>query len=137
MNPFVQTVGRAAIAATAGAVVIYLVADALGASMEASQPGSDGPEVVPLGLVIGQSLLLPIIGAGLAWLLARRTAKARTIYMWAAMALFVLTSLSALVNGDTAGTIVALLLIHVAVLAPTLLWVVPALPAPNGESAAG
>ncbi len=128
MNPFVQTVGRAAIAAAAGAVAIYLIADALGASMEASQPGADGPEVVPLGLVIGQSFLLPIIGAGVAYLLSKRTAKAPTIYVGIAVALFVLTSISAIVNGETAGTVIALLLIHVAVLAPTLLWVVPALP---------
>jgi len=44
------------------------------------------------------------------------------------MVVFVVLSISALFNGDGAGTVVALLIIHVAVLLPTLLWVVPALP---------
>ena len=130
MNEFSKLAVQAAVVAAIGSVIVYLVADALGASMLASQPGADEPQEVPLLLVVVQSLLFPLIGAGVGWFLSRRTSSGPRIFTWLAVAVFVLLSISALVNGDGAGTVVALLLMHVAVLAPTLVWVVPALPDP-------
>ena len=125
---------RAAVVSVIGSVIVYVVADALGASMLANQPGSDEPEEVALVLVVVQSLLFPLIGAAIGWVISRRTSAGPKIFTWLAAAVFVLLSVSALVNGDGAGTIVALLVMHVVVLAPTLVWVVPAMPAPETQT---
>ncbi len=135
MNEYTQIALRAAVIATIGSVIVYLVADALGASMLANQPGSDEPEEVPLLLVIVQSFAFPLIGAVFAWFISKRRSTGPRIFTWLAVAIFVLLSISALVNGDGAGTIVALLLMHIVVLVPTLRWIVPALPAPAIETA--
>ena len=137
MREYAKIAVRAAVVASVGSVIIYLIADALGASMLASQPGGDGTEDVPLALVVVQSLLFPLVGATVAWFIARRMSNGGKIYTWLAIAVFIGLSISALANGDGASTVIALLSMHVAVLVPTLLWVVPALPSPGLEKSAG
>lgn len=61
------------------AAVVHVISLALHASMAATTPGSDGPMEIPLGLTIIQSLVFTLIGAGVAWLIAKRSDRAPRI----------------------------------------------------------
>lgn len=95
--------------------------------MRANIPGSDEPQQIPLALVIVQSVTFTLLGAAVAKLIARFTERAAGAYTTLAVIVFLLLSISAVVNGEDSGTVIALLLEHFAVLIPTLVLVVPEL----------
>ena len=82
---------------------------------------------IPLLLSVAQAFGITLIGAGVAFLIARRSDDAARIYMWIAVVLFVLMTGNAFVAADGVATAIVLTLMHIAVLVPNLYWVVPAL----------
>ena len=116
---------QAGLVAAVGAGLIHAIGLLLDVSMVADGP--TGVAEIPLLLSVAQAFGITLIGAGVAFLIARRSDDAARIYMWIAVVLFVLMTGNAFVAADGVATAIVLTLMHIAVLVPTLYWVVPAL----------
>jgi undecaprenyl pyrophosphate phosphatase UppP len=82
---------------TAAAVVVWLLAKyVFDAEMRARGPGSTEPTDINVVMVIVSALVWALLGWGLLAILERFVARARTIWLWLAIAGFVLSFISPL-----------------------------------------
>lgn len=121
-----QAVGAAAIIAAAGVAVIYAAGQVIDVSMRATPVGSD-EMTIGAALAVGEAAAASLLGGVLAWLLCRRSRRGPTIFLVIVAVVFVALSISAVTAGEDGGTVAVLLLMHVAVLIPTLVLVLPRL----------
>ncbi|MCX5064371.1 DUF6069 family protein [Micromonospora lupini] len=107
------------VAAVLAAVVVWLIATVAGAPLTVDQ--GSGPQDVTVLAVIVTSALAALFGWGLLALLERVSARATTIWTAIAVAVLVLSLVPASLVDATAGTTVALVLMHLAVGAVVIL----------------
>ncbi|CCH17960.1 DUF6069 family protein [Micromonospora lupini] len=105
--------------AVLAAVVVWLIATVAGASLTVDQGA--GPQDVTVLAVIVTSALAALLGWGLLAVLERLSAHATTIWTAIAVAVLVLSLVPASLVDASAGTRVALVLMHLAVGAVVIL----------------
>jgi predicted permease len=101
--------------AVVAAVAVWVVAVPLLGLHLTVRFGNAAPESVGVDFVVGASLIGSLLGWGLLAVLERRTARARTIWTAAAVAVLLVSVSLPLSAGTTASTKVALAMMHVAV----------------------
>lgn len=122
-----RNVGIAAGVALVGVAIIHLIAQALGVSMIADTPA--GTQEVPLVIAAVQAVVFTVIGAGFGWVMARFSESPGRIWLIAAIIVLVAQGANAFIAADDIATGVVLNIEHLAVFAPSLVWVYPALKA--------
>lgn len=124
MNDYAKTALKAAAVSAAGVGVIGVIGMLLDVSMLAESFGGD-PMEIPVAFAVAQAAIITIIGAFGARAFFRRSTRPVAAFRILAWVVFAMISLSAILGTDDTGTLTVLLLMHVAVLGPTLLWLVP------------
>ena len=112
------------VGAVLAAVVVWIVAvQLLDVDLKATTDQAAGPQPVGLPAVIVITLVVSLLGWALLALLEWRTARARTIWTWVAVAVLVLSLAGPLTSGEGTASIVTLVVAHLsvaAVLVPVL-----------------
>ncbi|MFF3376695.1 DUF6069 family protein [Streptomyces sp. NPDC002680] len=122
---FVRTVLPAAIAAAVAVLVAYLLFDMAGADYTVTTSGSQSTVNAPMAGIM--TLLMTLVGGGIALAIARRTARpGRTFVLLVALAVVVMAA-GPLTSAHQGLTIAALEVLHLIAAATVLLIVLPRL----------
>ncbi|MGC9543979.1 DUF6069 family protein [Streptomyces sp. UG1] len=122
---FVRTVLPAAIAAAVAVLVAYFLFDLAGADYTVTTSGSQSTVNAPMAGIM--TLLMTLVGGGIALVIARRTARpGRTFVLLVALAVVVMAA-GPLTSAQQGLTIAALEVLHLIAAATVLLIVLPRL----------
>jgi hypothetical protein len=122
--------GVAAVVSVAANVVLFWLANALGAwSTRVTNPMGDPIE---LSAVVFLSAAPPLVGAVLAWALIAWVPRGRAVFVALSLVVLAVFALPPLQLGAPPGMVVVLQVMHVVVAAATLVLVLRAASAPRG-----
>lgn len=127
-RPRVLARGLSVMAATAAAVMVWLVAKPLLSIDLLVRPEGGAAQQVGAGAVIAVSLAVSLLGWGLMALLERRTPRVRTIWTGIAVAVLLVSLAGPLASTSAASTKTVLVLMHItvaAVLIPAMRHTLP------------
>ena len=126
MTDYTKTAIKAGVAAAVAVLAIGLVGQVFDVSMMAATFGSEETEI-PVPFAAIQALVVTIIGAFAARAIFINSPTPSRAYRVLALVAFVTISGMAVAGAADVGTTVVLLTMHVAVLVPTMVWLIPAL----------
>src|SRR3954470_8403965 len=124
----------AAVVAAIATTVVAAIASAAGVSFENSN--NEGSIPIPAFTIF--TLVLSLIGVGIAAVMARKARRPRTTFLRTALVLLVLTLIPALTFGFDAGSAITLICLHLiaaAIVIPTLARQLPAVRAGAAQPA--
>ncbi len=116
-DSLLRSAGMGIVAAVVAVVIVYLIADGASGPLLAEQPGSDGPEEVPLGGAIFATVIGGLVGTAIAFL-AGRTGRPVEIFVGICVVGLILYGLFALTAADDPTTGIWLNVMHIAAAIP-------------------
>jgi len=112
MSSSVRTIATGLGAAIVLVTIVWLVARATGDDLRVKAPGQDSHEEMMIFVPAFATLTAGLVGAGVAWLLRRRS-NGRTIFLVLAALVLIVEAIQAFVATESNGTAIWLNVMHV------------------------